>query len=457
MPDSPRLPFPFPFPGNGQPHRPLHDVVEELLDRRRARQEPAPVAPEPEQPAPVAPEPVEPDAPSGPPPVAPPDDFGPLGPPPETELPHPPHASPGADVTEQWDLWWQLVKQGETHPDPSEDYFLWGEGYVYPSKWPPPPMYQKHRSHNMQIVAPDPQRVISPFPEEGVRRVPAPGGGRLPVPSTGEPYPIPTTIERNYRREAERAVRDTAIRLGKRVIEGTAERVGLGGIGRVLGPIGAAIGGIILPGELGSGELAPGDRIGPVTIPEPVIEQPAPLPLPSPAAPEIPWPAAPTPTSVPSPSSSSPSPSTQRLPAPSGPAPAPTATRPPSLWPAIASMIPRSRLTSPRSYAWPSASVSPASNVVPTPVPTPSPVPTPVPTPTPTPTPGPLTGFNPQVASSAPPRTRTPTRTRECQCDKPRKRKKARECIARGNLQWVSGPKKGKPAGSRCLSFVKGK
>jgi hypothetical protein len=72
---------------------------------------------------------------------------------------------------------------------------------------------------------------------------------------------------------------------------------------------------------------------------------------------------------------------------------------------------------------------------------------------TPIPTPTPLTPFQPSVQSFGPPAVRTRTRTKECHCDKPKKRKKARECAARAPLRWAGGPKKGKPAGTRCYAF----
>ncbi len=65
-----------------------------------------------------------------------------------------------------------------------------------------------------------------------------------------------------------------------------------------------------------------------------------------------------------------------------------------------------------------------------------------------------LTASNTSTLGWAPPRTPTTrTRTKECECDKPKKRKPPRKCRARAGVIWASGPKKGKPAGNRCISF----
>lgn len=67
------------------------------------------------------------------------------------------------------------------------------------------------------------------------------------------------------------------------------------------------------------------------------------------------------------------------------------------------------------------------------------------------PAPIPLTGFN----TAALPYAATQARTRRCRCPKckQKKRKKARPCLARAPLVWAGGPKKGKPAGTRCIRF----
>jgi len=292
---------------------------------------------------------------------------------------------------------------------------------------------------------------VSPFPNDPIS---------TPSPDIRVERRIDTRLERSdeyYRRQAERAMRDSAIRQAGRVIEGVAERVGVRG----LGPIGAIIGAAIPAGELGSGEMIPGfdaPMPAPPDFPVPVIEQPAPLPLPEPPWTNLPPPAPSQP--VPTPTSTASGPAGTSTPTPA-PRPGPVAT--PTLrtvpwWRLISGAILGSSPTPTRGpLTWPSSTVG---------APPPSPAPatnttsstaTPTPIPTPSPTGNPLTGFNPQVASSAPPALRTRTRTRECRCDPERKkRKKPRECTARGQLVWASGPKKGKPAGSRCIAFVGG-
>lgn len=87
-----------------------------------------------------------------------------------------------------------------------------------------------------------------------------------------------------------------------------------------------------------------------------------------------------------------------------------------------------------------------------TPVSTPtveSPTPTPEPTPTPAPTPAPV----PQLAYAG--GTFGTAGGGQCDCSQCRSRKKKpRKCLARAPLRWAGGPKKGKPAGTRCIRFA---
>lgn len=304
------------------------------------------------------------------------------------------------------------------------------------------------------------QRIGTPFPNEPNMSPPA---DEFRVERK-----IPTRIERSddyYRRQAERALEDTAKRLAKKVIEGVAERVGVPGIGRVLGPIGAGIGAIITPGELGSGEAIPGLELplpSSPDIPAPVITQPEPLPLPAPSTVDIPMPLpAPSPPAQPSTSgapkpaapgsvgSPAPRPGSARTPAPR----TASAVRQVPWWTLLSRTI-SNRSRQPWQTAIPTGQTSlpsPSASLQP---PSPAPATSATPAPSSPTSPFPLTSVQPSVSQSAPPRVRTPTRQRECHCrDKPKKRKKPRECIARGQLQWVSGPKKGKPAGSRCVNF----
>lgn len=309
--------------------------------------------------------------------------------------------------------------------------------------------------------------------------------------------------EPDYRRIAERAMRDTAIRQAGRVIEGVILQRGPSMAG---GIIGAVIGSVINPNPLGSGERSPeeqafpdlgtdiargvgvtvggitlggmvilgGDPGAPIMIPDagdepgvrvdvPGVEIPAPSGIEQPFPPTqepSPWPiATPTPSPVNTPSSTGQpttgtGSSTTTTPAPTAP---PAASSVP--WWNLLSAAVQSRARRQR------ASLG-ATNYLTTPSPTQTSQPTTSGTPT-TSTPSapstpisptePLTSINTRAANSAPPRQRTRTRTRECHCDpKPKRRKPARECNARGQLVWASGPKKGRPAGSRCVSFKGG-
>jgi hypothetical protein len=267
---------------------------------------------------------------------------------------------------------------------------------------------------------------------------------------------------------------------------------GIGSVLRAANPIGIIIdaitpGGLYGPEVLGSGELPypdetvlypwPLQNSTPQTgvtgsgAPRPVLE---PISLP-PSAVRLPVPAQSVPSSPPAPSSPS---------APSSPTSSSSSSRsstPPSrssmtlprarnlVWPIVrtlvASTILRGSQTTQAAFSWPSP--APSTPVLPIAEPITPPRPTdpltpprpttgsdPLTPPTPTSSSSPLTGLNATSASFPPTRTPTRTRTKECRCDdRPKKRKKPRECLARGDLVWSSGPKKGQSAGSRCLKF----
>lgn len=202
-----------------------------------------------------------------------------------------------------------------------------------------------------------------------------------------------------------------------------------------------------------TGELGVDVDVPAVSFPELEIEQPRVPQTAPPPIPEIPtpWPTQPAAGSTATaPSAPVGRPSTSvRTPLPST---TPFSLR--GLWTSVL------RRSSTSSRVWSSSFVDPltqpfadtiAMTNIPTPIATSMPAGS-----TASPT-SPLTGFNTQVLGSSPPRARARQRTTEdrCRC-KTKPRKKPRECGARGNLMWVSGPKKGKPAGSRCVSF-KGK
>lgn len=190
----------------------------------------------------------------------------------------------------------------------------------------------------------------------------------------------------------------------------------------------------------------------PIPLPRPAPTRPPRFEIPRPPRMEVPRvPPLPSPTAFPPPVVR-PAPTSPPVPAPAPSAPAPRTTGqsqrtraralsglPRILLSALFSRsTPRSRLTLPQFAA---ATGAPSS-------------PLPMPTPLPLPLPLPLTSLNTITASFSPPSTPTRTRTRECHCDdRPKKPKKRRPCEARGQLVWASGPKKGKPAGSRCIRF----
>jgi len=258
--------------------------------------------------------------------------------------------------------------------------------------------------------------------------------------------------DRIIREAAEQARRDTRIRSGASiVIEGIARAVVRG----IPIPVIRAGREILEPGVLGPGTVPLPEQISrsiPRDMPEPVIVQPPPLPLPSPPVPEItpPWPAQttqpqpqPQPSSVPSPTLPSPAPSPSPRPAAIGQLASlwtnvirgSNATQWPWRQPFTDPLTQTFADSTPRVYGASSPSIK-------------------APAGTPAAGTNPLTGSNTWLVQSSPPRTptRTRTRTSECNC-KPKRRKKSRDCNVRGNLMWVSGPKKGKPAGSRCVRF----
>jgi hypothetical protein len=187
----------------------------------------------------------------------------------------------------------------------------------------------------------------------------------------------------------------------------------------------------------------------PPRIPLPPVAPRIDVPRPQPANPIEPFK---PPLSIPAPGVPSTVPVPVQSPVP-GPAASPRRRFPwPRLLPYIPLLFPRSRPGSP--FALPFADPVPVPTGDPAPGPAPNPGPNPGANPGPQPNPvaNPLTPFNAAPAYWPQPQPRP--RTRRCSCDdcKPKKRKK-RDCAARGNLQWVSGPKKGKPAGSRCVDF----
>lgn len=203
----------------------------------------------------------------------------------------------------------------------------------------------------------------------------------------------------------------------------------------------------------------------PPRLPLPRAPMPQPPPrveIPRPPMPTIPTPLPPAPLPVPAPA---PLPAPLPAPVPSIPAPQPPSTpRSQSTTPGrtlgreLARIVlgalsrQRSSWTLPKS--WPtSLGTSPALGAIATATPMPVPVPTPAAA-LPSASVAPLTALSTATASFSPPRIPTRTRTRECHCDdRPKKRAKRRPCAARGQLTWASGPKKGKPAGSRCIRF----
>lgn len=327
-----------------------------------------------------------------------------------------------------------------------------------------------------QQVGTPPQGILQAQPTEPTRprvEIPLPGEGPInaPGPTSGEERARRRQGARErdaiIRQAAERARIDTRVRRGRGVIEGVLRRAMPRIIGRVLGPVGE----IFSPEELGRGEPSVEDmarreaealerQIDDIERRAREVFDPyrgrqlgpeiAPLPSPAPPVISAPWP---TPSPTPSPSQAPPQPSTAPQPRPTStprsmPAPSPVPAIPGWVGPVIAGVVlslrgsgsPVSRFTIP--------AAAPFDPLTP-------PFPGPGTDPLTPPSGNPLTRFDAAQLGSAPPATRTRTRQRECEC-KPKKRKKRRECTVRGNLAWTSGPKKGKPAGSRCVNF-KGK
>jgi len=235
---------------------------------------------------------------------------------------------------------------------------------------------------------------------------------------------------------------------------------------------GVIAGGIVLGGEVLRDvlERAPvvpigGDRDELVTelelpelvIPEPTITQPV-VPFPEAPIPEIPPPTIAQATrSAPTPATGTPQKQPSR---PSPTMPSPVMTTPnwgrlARQWTDVLSRA-RARARAPSSQRFIDPLTQPfADTPMPSPATTPSAAIDVGTSSVPSSSSSPLT--SPQaspLSSRPPPRSPTRTRTKEDRCHcKTKPRKKARECGARGQLMWVSGPKKGKPAGSRCVSF----
>lgn len=225
----------------------------------------------------------------------------------------------------------------------------------------------------------------------------------------------------------------------------------------ILGRAAGVLGGIMWPSDIDPGvptekqradelldvlELPQLGRILEVHVPR--VERRAPLPTPAPATRTVPNPlqGPPTPVRQPAPvSQTPPQPSTMGIGAPEVFQPVLSLPLPRSAWTV------RSRSTPGSQTLTPGAPI-PASPFAPPTTTTSSP-PRALPTSPFTP---PLTGVEtgPVTSSSLRIPTRTPTRTRECQCE-PKRRKKQRKCLARAPLVWAGGPKKGKPAGTRCI------
>lgn len=332
------------------------------------------------------------------------------------------------------------------------------------------------------VIAPPSTMPPASLPSPPMGPAAPPPGGAAPGGAYGgsAPRPVPGPAGGGwswdvYRREAERAARDSAKRqraprvprpvvIEGEVLQRAGRTVGgviLRGIGRVI----PGIGGVIFPSELGSGELTPEDMIEQVLreardVPEPILPtgaQPSlpPIPQPSMPAPPIPqpemqWPS--PPSSVHTPPLPMPSPPTSAPPQPMPTrtrsttrtrSPVPSSLQPEPWWRLISRTmtraVPRLSTNTSQRFATPTSSASSATDPLTRAI-TSS-----------------LTGLQSSTLSSAPPRVRTRTRQRECQCDhgKKRRKKSERECRQRYNVVWASGPKKGKVAGTRCAQWSK--
>lgn len=457
MPEGFRLPFPFPLPGRGDPHTPIEAVIEELLRRRAQRQQQ-------EQPSPAPPPPTtdldpSPTLPSSPPPLGVPNEGienfpvpGIGGEPPEVFMPGPP--------------------------------VIFGEGPpVIFEPGPPSARRAPREIDNPYILGAvmTPRIPRIPLPRSAPRGQPP---REVPEAIEGEVIPRPS---RGFERYGDLPDEDDyidavygEIARRRRTVEGEVLRERLPpnprpGRSSERGPFGSRRQGEVV--IVGRRPPQPPVAIGgvPVRFPRPdvrVITNPPPLPLPRapqpPRPPRVELPRPPTPT-IPTPQ-----PPPMRVPVPS-PLPAPLPAPAPMPAPAPPT-TPRSQTTTPGrslpqqlarvllgalSRATPRSSYTlgelarqfaqPVTGAVDNPLTVTAPDTV---IPSPAPLPQPLTALNAASASFSPPRTPTRTRTRECHCDdKPRKRSKRRPCVARGQLVWASGPKKGKPAGSRCIRF----
>lgn len=372
----------------------------------------------------------------------------------DLEGPYPPMLPPGG-------LWTKAYDDGsadiDTRPvgpfDPSQPGYRWPRG-----SWGWDPVTGIHEnSGSMNIVDPGVRRAGTIFGPGSP--IDPPDVYRRPAPSSPTPSDVlrrgAAERDRILREAAQQAARDTAIRSGAAVvIEGIARAVTRRGL-----PPG--IRDVLFPETLAPGTISTEEAItrGLPQIPEPVITQPPPLPLPSPPAPEMtpPWPQTTTPAPLPT-STPAPSPSSRSTPPPATPATVPARSaigQLAGLWTSVL------RRRSGISWPWREPFTDPltqmfadTARVYGTSTPSTTKGPGSGTSPAGAVGSNPLTGSNVATLSWSPPRTPTRTRTREDRCDcKPKKRKKARDCNVRGNLMWVSGPKKGKPAGSRCVNF----
>jgi hypothetical protein len=203
-----------------------------------------------------------------------------------------------------------------------------------------------------------------------------------------------------------------------------------------------------------AGEV-PGRRL---TVPKPVIR---PIAVPS-SPPMPPAPTPPGPVSPPNFPEPGEQPSKSPSPSPSKPRPAPGSSTSPArwpLWPILGDVL-RVFLPSPSPvpFTAPSSLTNPLTGPERNPV-TPLPARRPTPTvPSPPDSPGqePLTPIEPGQLSL--PESMTAPSDDPCKAcaeQRRRRRKPERKCRARAAVVWASGPRKGQPAGTRCISWEK--
>lgn len=457
MPEGLPFPFPFPFPGGpGDPHTPLPDLIDELLDRRREREE------REQQPAPPAPTTDL--------------DTSPT-------LPAPAVPIPNIDVPMPPELPGDVIDPEAPPPLPMTN----AENYPY-NIYVPPGGGTTARAPREQDNPYAPRYALGAVMTPRIPRIPLPRSAprgqpprEVPEAIEGEVIPRPTRGFERYGDlgDAEDDYIDAVygeIARRRRTVEGEVLRDRIPpnprpGRSSERGPFGSRRQGEVV--IVGRRPPQPPVAIGgvPVRFPRPdvrVVTNPPRLPLPR--APQPPRPPSVEIPRPPLPTIPQPQPPQMRVPAPAplpAPAPAPMPVPAPPTTPRSQTTTPgRSRLpeqlarvllgalsrSTPRSSFTLGTIARQFVNPAPS-TPGMTNTPTPGVTATPIPTPG-LTPFNTPSASFSPPSTPTRTRTRECHCDdKPKKRKPRRRCDARGQLVWASGPKKGKPAGSRCIRF----